>query len=98
MLDERAVLERQRRRAALPNGGVRQTCKACGEPHKFCFQVPDEIWVAVVPAELQNRVVCLHCFDDFAYEKGIKYAAHLAELCFAGDAAAFVFKPEARAD
>lgn len=30
----------------------RQTCKVCRQPHKFDFQVPDELWAAVVPEHL----------------------------------------------
>jgi hypothetical protein len=66
-----------------------QTCKACGYRDKFDFHVPDEIWEAVVPAYLRGRVVCLACFDDFAEERGIDYAAHVSTLYFAGDGAAF---------
>ena len=70
-----------------------QTCKACGNRDKFDFDVPDEIWRAVVPTHLQNRVVCLPCFDDFAQLQGIDYAAHVSALHFAGDGAALVFRP-----
>jgi hypothetical protein len=69
-----------------------QTCKACGNRDKFDFHVPDEIWKAVVPAHLQNRVVCLPCFDDFAHLRGINYAASVSALYFAGDGAAFEFQ------
>lgn len=70
-----------------------QTCKACGNRDKFDFDVPDEIWQAVVPIHLRNRVVCLPCFDDFAQLQGINYAAHVSALHFAGDGAALVFRP-----
>jgi len=70
-----------------------QTCKACGNRDKFDFDVPDEIWRAVVPSHLLNRVVCLACFDDFAQTRGIEYAAHVSALHFAGDGAALVFRP-----
>ena len=70
-----------------------QTCKACGNRDKFDFDVPDEVWRAVVPIHLRNRVVCLSCFDDFAQIRGIEYAAHVSALHFAGDGAALVFRP-----
>lgn len=70
-----------------------QTCKACGNRDKFDFDVSDEIWRAVVPIHLQNRVVCLSCFDDFAQLRSINYAAHVSALSFAGDGAALVFRP-----
>jgi hypothetical protein len=70
-----------------------QTCKACGNRDKFDFDVPDELWWAVLPSHLRNRVVCLSCFDDFAQMRGIEYAAHVSALHFAGDGAALVFRP-----
>lgn len=78
--------------------GPHQTCKACGQRDKFDFHVPDEVWHAAVPAHLQNRVVCLACFDAFAHERGVAYATSLSELCFAGERAALVFKVVAAAD
>ena len=69
-----------------------QTCKACGNRDKFDFGVPNDIWEAVVPVHLRNRVVCLSCFDDFAEIRGIEYAAHVSALYFAGDGAALEFR------
>jgi hypothetical protein len=69
----------------------RQTCKVCGCRDKFDYHVPDTTWRLVVPAEYQNRVVCLSCFDDFAYEKGVSYSEVLRTLYFAGRAAIVVF-------
>ena len=68
--------------------GMRQTCKACGSPDYWNFDVPDRVWVLVVPTELQNCVVCLGCFDRYALERGVKYAASLRNLQFAGEMAA----------
>lgn len=70
-----------------------QTCKACGNQDKFDFDVPNEIWLTVVPHHLRNRVVCLSCFDDFAQMRGIEYAAHVSALHFAGEGAALIFRP-----
>jgi len=69
----------------------RQRCKVCGRIDKFDFHVPDEIWEAIVPLEYRNRVVCLSCFDKFAYHKKINYAPYLTTLYFAGECAAFRF-------
>lgn len=74
--------------------GDRQTCKCCGHPHKFNFNVPDGIWAAIVPIELRGLVVCLECFDDFAREKGIDYSEAIDLLYFAGDQVSFAFKRE----
>jgi len=65
----------------------RQTCKACGAPDKFNFHVPNAIWRSVVPKELQNHVVCLGCFDDFANDKDVDYATSLTMMFFTGDQA-----------
>lgn len=72
---------------------MRQTCKACGQIDKLNFDVPDAVWAAVVPLELQNRVVCLACFDTLARKNNVDYAASLKAVYFAGDAAAFEFQP-----
>lgn len=68
-----------------------QTCKVCKRPDKFDFDLPDDVWAEVVPHAYRNRVVCLACFDEFAREAGVEYAAHLRALYFAGDRAAFAF-------
>lgn len=73
-----------------------QTCKACGRPDKFNFNVPDSIWEAVVPEHLKDRVVCLYCFDGFAREAGVWYAASMGTLYFAGEGAVFEFRPIVR--
>jgi hypothetical protein len=69
----------------------RQTCKACGREDYWNFDVPDDVWIAVVPEEFRFRVVCLPCFDRFAFERGVGYAASLRTIYFAGDMAAFEF-------
>ena len=63
----------------------------CGQPDKFDFHVSDETWLAVVPKEFQNLVVCLYCFDEEAAAKGITFAADIRDLCFAGRSASFEF-------
>ncbi len=63
---------------------LRQRCKACGCADGVNFHVPDDIWKSVVPQKYQNRVVCLLCFDRFAKEKRVDYAATLRTLYFAG--------------
>jgi len=75
----------------------RQRCKVCWHADGFDFHVPNDIWAAVLPADLQNHVVCLRCFDDFAAERGIEYQDYLgADLYFAGSQAALVFRVEKR--
>ncbi len=66
----------------------------CGRPDKFDFHVSDKVWCSVVPEQFQNRVVCLYCFDEFAEERDIRYAAHLSKLYFAGRRATFHFAVE----
>ena len=70
---------------------MQQTCKMCGQPDKFNFDVPDDVWRSVVPTEFQHLVVCLYCFDEQAAIRGVSYASQLREVCFAGRAASIAF-------
>ena len=72
--------------------GQQQSCKACGCVDKFDFKVPDTVWKTVVPVEYQKKVVCLECFDKFAFEKNIDYSDCIDTLYFAGDQATFKFQ------
>ena len=74
------------------NGAQRQKCKVCECQDKFDFHVPDNIWKEVVPPRFRNKVVCLSCFDKFAFEKQVDYAESLDVLYFAGDRAIFKFE------
>lgn len=76
--------------------GMHQTCKVCGHRDKFDFHVPDDVWEAVVPPDYQGRVVCLSCFDEFAYQHRVNYAASLHTLYFVGSRATFVFRATRR--
>lgn len=49
-----------------------RVCKICGSPDKSDFEIPDERWRTVVPAEYQNKVVCVDCFGKFACEKQVE--------------------------
>jgi len=73
-------------------GSQRQKCKVCGCADKFDFHVPDAMWNQIVPLRFRNKVVCLSCFDKFAFENQIDYAASLDVLYFAGDRAIFKFE------
>lgn len=68
-----------------------QTCKVCGRADFFDFHMPDDVWKEVVPVRLQNRVVCLACFDALAKDKDVDYSAHLSRLWFAGEMCSFEF-------
>ena len=67
----------------------KQKCKVCGQTDGIDFKVRDDIWTLVVPKRWQNRVVCLRCFDQFAYKKGVDYVPFLTSLCFSGTQASF---------
>jgi hypothetical protein len=75
-----------------PGSAQRQNCKVCGCADKFDYHVPDTVWKKVVPADFHNKVVCLGCFDKFAFENDIDYAESLDVLYFAGDRAVFKFE------
>lgn len=66
----------------------RQRCKSCWNADGFDFYVPDEVWKSIVPVSLQNHVVCLQRFDDFAYELGIDY--YLEKIYFSGNQMTFL--------
>jgi hypothetical protein len=74
------------------NGRQRQKCKVCGCLDKFNFTIRDTVWRKVVPARYRNKVVCLACFDAFAFKRRIDYSAALKVLYFAGDGAVFKFQ------
>ena len=71
---------------------MRQKCRVCRCEDKFNFYVPDEVWRSVVPAEYQNKVVCLPCFDELARKAGIDYSDSIQVLYFAGSQATFKFQ------
>lgn len=75
------------------DGAQRQKCKVCGCTDKFDFHILDKMWKKVVPARFRNKVVCLACFDEFAYKRGIDYSDALDALYFAGDRVVFKFEP-----
>lgn len=75
-----------------PRASLQQTCKACGQPDKFDFHVPDKIWQAVIPQRLQTRAVCFYCFDEYARENNVNYAPHISKLYFAGRGGFFEFR------
>jgi len=72
--------------------GRRPICKACRRSDKFDFNVPDELWRKVVPAEHHNHFICLDCFDEFAFRKSINYCDSIGALYFAGSQAMFRFQ------
>lgn len=82
----------------MKNNNQHQTCKVCGRRDKFNFYVPDKIWEAIVPPMFRSRVVCLSCFDDFAFNNGVEYSEYLEVPCFAGDRASFEFEVKSRSD
>jgi hypothetical protein len=50
------------------------------------------MWKKIVPAEYQNKVVCLSCFDKFAREKQVDYSDSLEVLYFVGEQATLKFQ------
>lgn len=49
----------------------REICKLCWNENPIGFSVPDEVWEAVVPEHVRDRVVCLSCFTRIADAKRI---------------------------
>jgi hypothetical protein len=83
---------RIRTRKITFSGFKRQICKVCNCEDKFNFHVQDALWREVVPAEYQNKVVCLPCFDDFANKQNVDYSDSIEVLYFAGRQASFKFQ------
>ncbi|HEY0281604.1 MAG TPA: hypothetical protein VGC27_03155 [Rhizomicrobium sp.] len=82
----------------LDSGAQGQTCKHCGKRDAFDFHVSNETWARIVPEALQQRVVCLWCFDQFAKERGVSFAKEITTLYFAGENAVFHFTPKVVVD
>jgi hypothetical protein len=54
-----------------PEGWEMETCKSCGQANKIGFDIPDSEWEAIVPIELQDRIVCYSCLEQMAFDKGL---------------------------
>lgn len=66
-------------------GSGNQRCKVCGQTTGYCFQVPNDVWAAVVPRRWVGLVVCLWCFDRFAKEREVDYSTSLSDMIFIGE-------------
>ena len=67
------------------------TCKHCGKYTELDFDLPNDVWLSVVPEKYRTLVLCLTCFDGFAFEKNIQYVRHIRKLYFSGTMAAADF-------
>jgi hypothetical protein len=54
--------------------------------------VPEALWEKIVPPRYRHKVVCLKCFDELAFEKGVDYYDCINTLYFAGEQATFTFQ------
>lgn len=70
---------------------MRTTCKVCGRPDKFDFNVTDAEWARIVPDPYRSLAVCLSCFDLFATTTRQPYS--VTALWFAGDQGVYEFTP-----
>jgi hypothetical protein len=75
----------------IPSAAFRQTCKACGRPDKFNFEVSDVDWNEIVPQQYRGLVLCLSCFDLFAAAGGHEYT--LVAMQFVGDQGVYELRP-----
>jgi hypothetical protein len=87
--EEESMAQSKRKRI---RSAAQPICQACGCADKFDFNVPDELWKKVVPNKLRNQAICLECFDEFAFKKGIDYSDSIETLYFAGNQATFQFQ------
>ena len=58
--------------------GTREICKLCWQINVVGFHVPDDVWTAVVPPEVRERIVCLPCFARLADEKLVPWDRDIA--------------------
>ena len=65
------VMARQRVQRSKDNDPGSDICNVCGLA-KVDFDVPDNVWKAVVPSKYQNEFVCVECFGNFACAKQIE--------------------------
>ena len=55
--------------------GTREVCKLCYHINAVGFRVPNEVWIAVVPSNLREAVICLACFTRLADERLVSWEA-----------------------
>ena len=56
---------------------MHQYCAKCGEVIPVYFTVPLIQWQSIIPIELQDKKVCLHCFVAFAQNKELKWDTNI---------------------
>ena len=56
---------------------AREICKICYHNTAVGFSVPEDVWRAVVPPRLRDRVLCLACFTRLADEKLVRWEPHI---------------------
>jgi len=57
---------------------TRERCHLCNKINSVGFWVPNKVWKAVVPKNLQESVLCIACFTDFADERLIEWDEEIA--------------------
>lgn len=63
--------------------GMASSCKNCFSQSMMDFVVSDEEWNKITSRKFRNEVLCLACFDNFAFQKSFKY--EILEIHFAGN-------------
>jgi Mor family transcriptional regulator len=53
----------------------REICASCHKRNPLEFTVADDVWAAAVPSELQNKTLCIMCFDRWATRRGIDWSS-----------------------
>lgn len=73
--------------------GLVSCCQRCGQRPDFDFQITDEAWRAMVPAQMSAGVICLPCLDVMAKGAGLDVCEHLREVQFAGGRSTAILVP-----
>lgn len=59
-----------------------ETCKFCGRDQHLAWGVSDDLWHKVVLSDYIDKVLCLECFLEMAYNRGIRVS--LGAISFYG--------------
>ena len=59
-------------------------CSVCGCRVDFDYIVSNTFWDMIVPHKYHLKVVCLHCLDEMATEKGEDICDHIENIYYSG--------------
>lgn len=69
------------------------SCDICGGANRIDIEVPRGVWDGVMPPDFDGSDVCLACFDEISYQKGINYVQDVADPAFMSPTSGEDFEP-----